>query len=43
MMTPKELAILAAKALDEKKGKEISAIEILLSFALTIFLIIFYQ
>ena len=28
MMTPKELAILAAKALDEKKGKEISAIEI---------------
>ena len=28
MMTPMELAILAAKALDEKKGKEISAIEI---------------
>ena len=28
MTTPKELAILAAKALDEKKGKEISAIEI---------------
>lgn len=28
MMTPKKLAILAAKALDEKKGKEISAIEI---------------
>lgn len=28
MMTPKELAILAAKALDEKKGKDISAIEI---------------
>ena len=28
MMTPKELAILAAKALDEKKGREISAIEI---------------
>ena len=28
MMTPKELAILAAKALDKKKGKEISAIEI---------------
>ena len=27
-MTPKELAIIAAKALDEKKGKEISAIEI---------------
>ena len=27
-MTPRELAILAAKALDEKKGKEISAIEI---------------
>ena len=27
-MTPKELAILAAKALDEKKGKEINAIEI---------------
>ena len=26
-MTPKELAIIAAKALDEKKGKEISAIE----------------
>ena len=28
MMTPKELAVLAAKALDEKKGKEIAAIEI---------------
>ena len=28
MTTPKELAVLAAKALDEKKGKEISAIEI---------------
>ena len=28
MTTPKELAILAAKALDEKKGKEISAIVI---------------
>ena len=28
MMTPKELAILAAKALDEKKGKEIAAVEI---------------
>ncbi|MBE6963427.1 MAG: ribosome silencing factor [Ruminococcaceae bacterium] len=27
-MTPKELAIIAAKALDEKKGKEIAAIEI---------------
>ncbi|MBR3641503.1 MAG: ribosome silencing factor [Oscillibacter sp.] len=27
-MTPKELAILAAKALDDKKGKEIAAIEI---------------
>ena len=27
-MTPKELAILAAKALNEKKGQEISAIEI---------------
>ena len=27
-MTPKELAIIAVKALDEKKGKEISAIEI---------------
>ena len=27
-MTPKELAIIAAKALDEKKGKEISAIDI---------------
>ena len=27
-MTPKELAITAVKALDEKKGKEISAIEI---------------
>ena len=26
-MTPKELAVIAAKALDEKKGKEISAIE----------------
>ena len=28
MKTPKELALIAAKALDEKKGKEISAIEI---------------
>ena len=28
MMTPKELAVLAAKALDEKKGREIAAIEI---------------
>ena len=27
-MTPKELALLAAKALDDKKGKEISAVEI---------------
>ena len=27
-MTPKELALIAVKALDEKKGKEISAIEI---------------
>ena len=27
-LTPKELAIIAAKALDEKKGKEIAAIEI---------------
>jgi len=27
-MTPKELAIIAAKALDGKKGKEINAIEI---------------
>ena len=27
-MTPKELAIIAVKALDEKKGQEISAIEI---------------
>ena len=27
-MTPKELAIIAAKALDEKKGKEISAIQV---------------
>ena len=27
-MTPKELAIIAARALDEKKGKEISALEI---------------
>ena len=27
-MEPKELAILAAKALDEKKGKEINAIEV---------------
>ena len=27
-MTPKELAITAAKALDEKQGKEISVIEI---------------
>ena len=28
MITPKELALLAAKALDEKKGKEIAALEI---------------
>lgn len=28
-MTPKELAIIAAKALDEKKGRDISAIEIM--------------
>ena len=27
-MTPKELAIIAAKALDDKKGKEIAVIEI---------------
>lgn len=27
-MTPKELAIIAAKALDEKKGKEISALQV---------------
>ena len=27
-MTPKELAIIAAEALDEKKGKEIAAIEV---------------
>ena len=27
-MTPKELAIIAAKALDEKKGKEIAAIAV---------------
>ena len=27
-MTPKELAIIAAKALDEKTGKEIAAIEV---------------
>ena len=27
-MTPKELAIIAVKALDEKKGREIAAIEI---------------
>ena len=27
-MTPKELAIIAAKALDDKKGKEIAAIEV---------------
>ena len=27
-MTPKELAVIAAKALDEKKGREIAAIEI---------------
>ena len=27
-MTPKELAIIAVKALDEKKGREISAIDI---------------
>ena len=27
-LTPKELAIIAAKALDEKKGKEIGAIEV---------------
>lgn len=28
MTTPKELALIAAKALDEKKGKEIAALEI---------------
>ena len=27
-MTPNEMAIIAAKALDEKKGKEIAAIEV---------------
>ena len=27
-MTPKELAVIAAKALDEKKGREISVLEI---------------
>ena len=27
-MTPKELAIIAAKALDDKRGKEIAAIEV---------------
>ena len=27
-MTPKELAVIAVKALDDKKGKEISAIEV---------------
>ena len=27
-MTPKELALIAVKALDEKKGKEISAIDV---------------
>lgn len=27
-MTPKELAIIAAKALDDKKGREIAAIEV---------------
>jgi ribosome-associated protein len=27
-MTPKELAIIAVKALDEKKGKEIAALEV---------------
>ena len=27
-MTPKEMAIIAAKALDEKRGKEIAAIEV---------------
>ena len=32
-MTPKELAILAAKALDERKGKEISAIETMEEYA----------
>lgn len=28
MMTPKELALIAVKALDEKKGKEIAALEV---------------
>lgn len=28
MKTPKELALIAAKALDEKKGKEIAALEV---------------
>ena len=39
-MTPKELAIIAAKALDEKKGKEISAIEITDLTALADFFVI---
>lgn len=38
MMTPKELAVLAAKALDEKNGKEIAAIEITDITTLAVFL-----
>ena len=39
-MTPKELAIIAAKALDEKKGKEINAIEVFDLTALTDYFVI---
>ena len=39
-MEPKELAILAAKALDEKKGKEINAIEVFDLTALTDYFVI---
>ena len=39
-MEPKELAILAAKALDEKKGKEINAIEVYNLTALTDYFVI---
>ena len=39
-MTPKELAIIAAKALDDKKGKEIAAIEVTEQTTLTDFFVI---
>ena len=39
-MTPKELAIIAAKALDDKRGKEISAIEVTDLTALADFFVI---